>query len=257
MSDGLQGKRIVVTRSRAQAQSMADRLAARGAIPVVVPAIQFDPLPAPELDEALADLARYDWLVFTSGNAVKFFFARFDNYFDGRDGDPGLPRVAASGSATARKLSARGVAPDFIPDEFVGEALVAGLGDLRGQRVLLPRARIGRPEIVALLEAQGAQVDDIALYDTVTAEPADEALAALTAGVDAVTFTSPSSVRNFLKILDGAEVARALLATAVIACIGPITAEEAEQHGLTVAVTPAEYTIDGLIAALADYFEQT
>lgn len=251
----LQGRRVIVTRSREQAQSMAERLAALGAIPIVVPAIQFEPLSAPRLDDALANMAGYDWLIFTSGNAVSFFFERLDSL----DEPPPLPRVAASGSATARKLAAHGITPDFVPGEFVGEALAAGLGDLRGQRVLLPRARSGRPEIVKLLQAQGAQVDDIALYDTVTAEPAAAALAALSAGADAVTFTSPSSVRNFLKILANEEEnvgdVAGVLETAVIACIGPITAAEARQNGLNVAVVPATYTIDDLLQALSAHFD--
>jgi uroporphyrinogen III methyltransferase/synthase len=114
---------------------------------------------------------------------------------------------------------------------------------------------------VDLLRQQGAEVDDVALYDTVTAVPSPEALAELAQGFDAVTFTSPSSVRNFLKILDNSrpqgfqKPLGSLLGQAVIACIGPITAEEARQNNLSVTLTPPEYTIDGLIQDLITYFE--
>ena len=251
MPKPLAGKRVVVTRSPAQAASMCRQLAALGATPIAFPAIQFAPLPPAALDAALARLDQYDWLVLTSGNAVRFFFERAQP--EQVANQPRL-KVAASGSATAKKLNQLGLSTDFIPDEFVGEALVAGLGDLTGRRVLLPRARQGRPKIVALLQAQGGDVDDIPLYDTITAVPTEAALAELQQGFDVVTFTSPSSVRNFLKILDKAEMDKRVVATSVVACIGPITAEEAERFGLPVQVMPSAYTIDGLVTAVAEYF---
>lgn len=249
-SQPLGGRRIVVTRSQAQAEVLCRHLAALGAEPIAIPTIAFAPLPAEPLMEALRHIARYDWLIFTSANAVDFFFQAAGANL------PTLPRVAASGSATARKLQERGITPDFVPAEFVGEQLAAGLGDLRGQRALLPRARLGRPEIVTLLQAQGAIVDDIPLYDTVTAAPEAAALARLQAGVDAVTFTSPSSVRNFLKILDDARLdsVRRQLDQALIVCIGPITAAAARQCGFAVPAVPDEYTMDGLITALVALF---
>lgn len=250
MSKRLQGKRIVVTRSPEQSPAFCQRLAQLGAEPIAFPTIQFVRLPVEPLDAALQQMERYDWLVFTSGNAVQFFFERVNELGLA----PGLPRVAASGSATAAKLAALGVAVDFVPDDFVGEELVAGLGDLIGQRVLLPRARIGRPKIVEMLRQRGAMVDDVPLYDTATAEVAPEALAELQKGVDAITFTSPSSVRNFFQILEDAGAAGSIPDSAVIACIGPITAEAAREQGLNVAVVPDEYTIDGLIEALSKFF---
>ncbi|MCB8983743.1 MAG: hydroxymethylbilane synthase [Ardenticatenaceae bacterium] len=255
----LTGKRILVTRSPEQAQAFADKLAALGAEPVVFPVIQFEPLPAD-----LPDPADYDWLIFTSANAVDFFFERLET----RDWRlslvsslqspvSSLPKTAAVGSATAFKLATFGVAVDFMPDEFTGEQLAQGLGDLTGQRVLLPRAKIGRPEIVALLRERGAVVDDVALYDTVTAVPTPAALAELDKGVDAITFTSPSSVRNFLQIVESRPQGflKPLGSKAVVACIGPVTAAQARELGLTVHVTPEDYTIDALIEALMRYWE--
>jgi uroporphyrinogen-III synthase len=219
--------------------------------------IRFAALPPEPLDSALAQFEQYDWIVFTSVNAVGFFFQRVDEL----NLTLKMPRVATVGSATAVALQARGITIDFTPDEFVGEALAAGLGDLSGQHVLLPRAKKGRPQIVNLLRQQGATVDDIALYDTVTAVPTLEALTQLEQGFDIITFTSPSSVRNFLKIIDNcqpprrANQLRSFLESAIIACIGPVTADEARQYELTVTITPGEYTIDGLVQAVNDYFK--
>jgi uroporphyrinogen-III synthase len=264
----LAGKRIVVTRSPELAEMMGQKLAALGAIPICLPVINFVPLPTPELDRALIRLSRYDWLIFTSANAVRFFFDRLDavgslanNYQ--------LPftnsrlRTAAVGQATARLLAEKEIVVDFVPEEFTGQQLVLGLGSVAGQRILLPRARIGRPEIPNLLREQGAAVDEFALYDTVTADPDSHALAELEKGVDVITFTSPSSVRNFLKIVgrngnaDDADLGRfsRIFFGSLIACIGPSTAEETAEQGLTVDIVPEEYTIDGLIAAVAAYFE--
>lgn len=254
----LLGKRIIITRSEDQAQSFAQKLAQLGAEPIVFPVIRFVPLAAEALDTALAQLAQYDWVIFTSVNAVDFFFRRVDEL----KLTPSLPQVATVGSATAVALQSRHIPITYTPETFTGEALVTGLGDLTGQRILLPRARIGRPEIVDLLHRQGAAVDDIALYDTVTAVPTPAALDNLENGFDVVTFTSPSSVRNFLKIISESRPKGfqkpfgALLEQATIACIGPVTADEARRYGLPVTIMPAAYTIDGLIQAIVDYFEE-
>ncbi|MGH2537168.1 MAG: uroporphyrinogen-III synthase [Candidatus Promineifilaceae bacterium] len=252
----LQGKRIVITRSQEQAEALSDRLTQLGARPILCPTVQFVPLLAEPLEKALRQLGRYDWLIFTSGNAVDYFFQRLAAIHDlGANGPEVWPRVAASGPATAQKLREHQLEPAFIPDELIGERLAVGLGDLAGQRVLLPRAKIGRPELVDLLRQQGAIVDEIPLYDTIAAAPDPQALAELARGFDAVTFTSPSTVRNFLQILEEAEALRSRLDRAVIACLGPVTAGQATACGLTVHIIAAEYTADGLAQALADYFQ--
>ena len=256
-SQPLAHKRILVTRSPEQADALCARLDTLGAIPIRFPAIQFEPLPAPELDDALARLDTYDWLVFTSGNAVRFFLERVAGgklqvASDSSRITYHALHIAAVGSATQKLLAQNDIPVDFVPEEFTGEQLVLGLGDVREKRILLPRAKIGRPEIVALLRERGAVVDDIALYDTVTAVPTQSALDELDKGIDVITFTSPSSVRNFLKIVESRPVRLAKPDRSVqIAVIGPSTAAEAEKFGLTVDIMPNEYTIDGLINAIA------
>lgn len=237
--------RVVVTRRAEQAPVLGQKLSAAGMQPVYFPTIQLEALPAPELDRALRQLDRFDWLLFSSANAVHFFYRRLHelNLW------PLLPRTAVVGPATARKLRMHQTEPDFMPDTFTGEALAVGLGDLNDQRILLPRARIGSPQIVEELRRQGALVNDIALYDTVTAVPETAALAALSQGYEAITFTSPSSVRGFLELSGGKP-----LTPAVVACIGPVTAKAAAEYGLPATLVAAEYTLDGLVQVLSDYF---
>jgi uroporphyrinogen-III synthase len=237
--------RVVVTRRAEQAPLFCDKLRAAGFTPLCFPTIQLESLPALALDAALAKIETFDWLLFSSGNAVDFFFRRLFEL----NLEPRLPRTAVVGSATAHKLAEYHIHPDFMPCTFSGEALAAGLGDLTGQQILLPRARLGRPQIVAKLLRQGASVTEISLYDTVTAVPVPGALDQLAAGFDAITFTSPSSVRGFLQI-SGTRPGE----SAVVACVGPVTAQTAVENDLTVTLMPDEYTLDGLVQVLAQHF---
>ena len=244
--------RVVVTRTARQAEGFCEKLRSAGFAPVEFPTIQLVPLPSGPLDRALTLLADFDWLVFTSGNAVDFFFSRTDELNFRLNA---LPRVAAVGSATAARLADRGIPIDFMPEEFVGTELVLGLGDLVGKNVLLPRAKIGRPEITDLLKARGARLTEVPLYDTRTAAPPPEAFAALNEPFAAITFTSPSSVRNFFRLTAAHQAqltlpVESLLRQARICCIGPVTAQAAAEAGLTDVLIPAEYTIDGLIRLL-------
>ncbi len=245
----LAGRRILVTRSRAQAEALCRRLAERGAVPIVLPTIEIEPIADnPALDQALARLNRYGWVIFTSVNGVATVFDRLAGEpaaaFDGR-------RVAAIGPATAGALARRGVRAEFIPDEYVAEAIVDGINDVAGQWVLLPRADIAREALADELGRRGAVVHEIAVYRTVQ-PPLDPAgWAELRRGVDALTFTSASTVRNFAAMLNGDWPLRG---EAAVACIGPITAEAARGLGLRVDVQAETYTMDGLVAALEAYF---
>ena len=243
----LRGRRIVITRSAAQAGPFAERLAMLGAEPVFFPVIDFNPQGADEMMPFIRGMVGYSWIIFTSANAVRFFFDVYDNL----DDPPVLPSIAVVGQVTGDLLHERSLTPDFVPATFTGEALAKGLGDLSGQRILLPRALSGRPEIVRILREQGAEVDDVPLYETVTAVPTPEALAEIKRGVDTVTFTSPSSVRNFRKLLLEAGInADELLAITRTVCIGPSTAAQLEEFGRTADLVPVTYTIDGMIEAI-------
>lgn len=228
----LTGRRIVITRPEADAARLADRLRALGAVPIVAPAIRIEFTDPPELDGALADLGAYHWIIFTSRSGVEAVFRRTRSITG--------PKVAAIGPATADTLRSHGVEPHLVPVEYVAEAILEALGEVRDLRFLLPRADIAREALADGLERRGAVVHEIAAYRTreVTDRRAE------LGPVDAVTFTSSSTVRGFLA---GGPVP----AGAKVVCIGPITAQTAREHGLDVAAVADRYTEDGLIAALA------
>jgi len=231
----LAGRRIVITRPEADATRLADRLRALGAVPIVAPAIRIQFTDPPELDTALANLAGYHWIIFTSRSGVEAVFRRTRSIAG--------PKVAAIGPATATTLRARGVEPDLVPAEYLAEAILEALGEVRGLRFLLPRADIAREALVDGLEHRGAVVHEIAAYRTTELSVRRADLGP----VDAVTFSSSSTVRGFLAggpVPDGAKVV----------CIGPITAQTAREHGLDVAAVAEHYTEDGLIAALGAAF---
>ncbi|HZD10097.1 MAG TPA: hydroxymethylbilane synthase [Candidatus Binatia bacterium] len=249
----LSGLRIVVTRPRRQASAFASRLRELGALPILFPTIRIAPFEdTRELDSAIQRLQEFDWVVFTSVNGVAVFWQRVQalnlnvTHFGG-------VRVATIGPATADALLEVGVKPDFIPDEFVAEQIVAGLGDVSGQKILLPRAAEARAVLAEQLRAGGAQVEEIASYRTTLAKPDPRAVGQLK-DANAITFTSSSTVRNFVTLLGGAREAKKLASGAAIACIGPITASTAHDFGLEPNVVAEEYTIEGLTAALLDYF---
>lgn len=240
-------KRILVTRPRAQADSLVEGLRAAGFEPIYFPVIEIRSIEDnSELDQALEQINKYDWVVFTSVNGVKAVFDRSENSLS-------LPRVAAIGPKTAEALKARGVIPDFIPEEYVAEAILPGLGDLRGRQVLLPRAEIARKALPEAIIRAGGTAHEIAVYKTLALQPDAEDLAALKAGVDVITLTSPSTVQNFVAIAkqNGFNPLN-LPNNPLFACIGPITELTAREEGLSNLVVAKEYTTDGLIQVLSD-----
>ncbi len=237
--------RILVTRPRRQADGLLDGLKVAGFEPVCFPVIEIQPMEDNSaLDAALNDLARYDWIVFTSVNGVEVVFSRLSYGSE-------LPRVAAIGPKTAEALRQRGIAPAFIPEEYVAEAIMPGLGDVRGKRVLLPRAEIARKALPEAIRAAGGTADEVAVYKTLPAEPDPVGLAALKDGVDWVTFTSPSTVENFMVLVRGEGLdPLALPGNPRVVCIGPITERAARAAGFDVALVAEDYTTEGLIEAL-------
>jgi uroporphyrinogen III methyltransferase / synthase len=247
----LSGRRILVTRPRAQADGLLAALAALGAHAIALPTIEITPVSDPtRLDQAIARLETYDWVIFTSVNGVTAFMQRMQATGVGADR---LSRIAmaAIGPATAQALHQYGLVPQFVPSEYVAEALAAGIGDLDSRHVLLPRAEIARETLAVELRRRGAVVDEIAVYHTLPAAPDAQALAELRQGVDAILFTSSSTVRNLMSLVGHARSTE----RAVIACIGPITAQTARELGLPVDVVASEYTTGGLVRALTSYFE--
>lgn len=256
----LLGRRVVVTRPREQAPELARLLEARGAEVLVAPTIVLEPPadPAP-LERAVAAAHGYDWIVFTSANGVRAFFARFAA--QQRDVRCLAPAAfAAIGPETAAALERLLLRPAVVAAEFRAEGLLAALAghDLAGRRVLLPRAAGARAVLPETLAARGARVDEVVAYRAVPPPP--EALAELRRAladdtVDAITFTASSTVRHFARAFGSEELAAlAGRARPVIACIGPVTADAAREVGLRVDVCPRAYTAPALADALAEHF---
>jgi len=250
------GRRVLVTRTRQQAGILSAALAEAGAKVIECPAIRLvEPPSWDPVDAALARLETYDWLVLTSVNGVDRFFARLD--VSGRDVRAlHRMRIAAIGPETARALARRHLRADVVPAEFRAEGLLASLDgdDVRGRRFLLPRAAGARAILPDTLRAAGGEVDEVITYATSMPEDSVALLrdALETGPPDVLTFTSSSTVTSFLALLDRAapQDGRARIAEARVACIGPITAATAKDHGLRVDVVPETYTIPALAAAL-------
>jgi len=238
----LAGRRIVVTRPEAQARPLADVLERLGARAAVVPLVEIAPPADPgPLDAALASLPSYDWVVFTSANAVAALRDRAQA--------AGLVRVAVVGPATAAAARAAGLEPSFLPERFAAEEIAAGLEPLHGLRVLLPQADLADPGLATELRARRAHVDAVVAYRTVELARSPAELAELRAA-DAVVLASSSAARSL--------AAQGGPGDALVACIGPRTAEEAREVGFSVGLVADESTADGLVRALVAHFgEQT
>lgn len=253
----LEGRTIVVTRAAAQAQRFVQLLESAGARVVTAPAIVITPPDSWEpLDAALDALDSFTWVIFTSVNGVAMVDRRLSARGRTWSAVAGR-RVAAIGPATADALAEHGVRPDLVPREYRAEGLVECLRGVvtLADRVLLPRAAQTRDVLVTELRRLGAHVSEVPAYATRRADAGTarlrEALAA--GGVDAVTFTSSSTVRNFAELFTEDE-RRTWLSRVTVASIGPITASTAAEYGLATDVMPGEYTIPALARALADHF---
>ncbi len=253
MSGALSGKRIVITRPEAQAQSFIRLLQEAGAIPIIFPTIEITPLTdTTVLDAVLNRLSTYDWVIFTSVNGVRITCERLQTLQ--------LPlsilnqrQIAVIGPATAATLRGYGLIPALQPGEYIAEAILESLaerGSISGQHFLLLRADIARAALRDGLIEWGAQVDEVAVYHTIRGAPQAHAYAELRAGVDVITFTSSSTVQFFCELLG--DDALSIAGRALIACIGPITAQTAREKGLRVDLIANEYTITGLLNALLE-----
>jgi uroporphyrinogen III methyltransferase/synthase len=242
----LHGRRVVVTRARAQASGLAATLRDLGADVVELPAIRIEPrLDAPEVRATAAAIEEYALICLTSPNGVRLLFAALGEA--GKDARSlAGATVAAIGPGTARALAKCGISADIVPDKFVAEALVEALAavEIEGKRVLVPRAADARDVLPEHFQQRGAEVDVVALYETVREEPSEAAIEAAQ-GADYVTFTSSSTVTNLTDALG-----ERFPGEARIVSIGPVTSEAALEAGLRVDVEAERHDIDGLLAAL-------
>ena len=256
------GLRIVVTRPRAQAADLVSRLETLGADPIEAPTIQIvAPKNTAPLDRACAQIATFDWVVFTSANAVSHFVRRLlAGQGDIRDLQ-GV-KLCAVGPATAEALSRYGIKIDLVPEEYRAGGVVRALSqnrDLSGTRILLPRGDLARDLLPTKLRKAGAAVTGVTAYRTA---PVDLEAAAvpdvyrllLERRIDIVTFTSGSSVTSLARAL-GADQAVDLLSRVDVACIGPVTAEVATRLGLSTTIMPTDYTVPAMVQAIVEHVD--
>jgi uroporphyrinogen III methyltransferase/synthase len=251
------GKRVLVTRSREQASALSEAIEALGGESLefptirVVPPDDFSPM-----DHAIEEIESFDWIIFTSVNGVQSFFRRLR----GHQKDIRRlhsARLCAIGPKTKEMLESYGLLVDYVPGEYRAEQIVEGLKDRMkaGERVLLPRADIARKVLPDALQQMGAMVTEVPAYKTIMAEgdvaPVQDMLQ--NGEIQVITFTSSSTVQNFVKMLAALDL-NALLQGATVACIGPVTADTARELGVKVNIIAKEYTINGLVQAILEHF---
>jgi uroporphyrinogen III methyltransferase/synthase len=256
----LRGRRVVVTRPRGQSEEITSLLENLGAIVIHCPMIEIrEPDSWDDLDRSIAHLEGYDCIVFTSANGAHFFFRRLTE--KRTDALSALERICicSIGPVTARAVEAAGARVDLVAGESKAEgalaAIIERLGgeqQVRGLRFLIPRAKVARELLPAKLAELGATVDVVEAYRTVKPNPDGFTIGDLfkQGAIDAITFTSPSTVANFAD-LTGGEPLSGLLAGVTIACIGPVTAARAREYGLTDVLQPETYTAASLVESLA------
>lgn len=250
------GKRILVTRAREQASELTEKLTARGAGVLEVPMLRIKPVKnSTQIKHQLKKMPSYEWLIFTSVNGVHIFMQHvFKNGYDARI--LGSTKIACIGDKTADALKPYGLHADKIPKEFVAEKLAARFTkkEIENKNILLARAREARDVLPRTLKKRGADVTVLPLYDTVIEKPAQQDIKSILEEkpVDAITFASSSTVKNFVSVFkkDAFRISK----NACVACIGPVTAQTCREAGIPVSLVAKKHTMDGLVAAIENYF---
>ena len=261
MSLPLQHRTILITRARGQAPEFQRLLEGAGAQVLHLPTIEIRPRPDAELDRAVEGLKNCDWLMFTSANAVEIFMDRAQalGRLSAPKGDSPLPKICTIGPATADKVKSYGYTADLVPELYQAEGALKDFldfngGRVEGLRILLPRASRGRELLPQTLREQGAEVNLIAVYDTVVPEESRAKLAHLLKSQppDLITFTSSSTVSNFATLAEKVEDVQQFRC----AVIGPITAATARRQGLKIVVQAEKSSVPDLVSAIEQYFQQ-
>ncbi len=243
----LDGRTVLVAASEERTEKIVNALRAEGATPIPFPTVRIvPPKDLAALDRALRAWHRYDWIVFTSTHGVESVVERARTL--GLALRPVSGRIAAVGPATKAAVEAAGLPVHVVPEEFLTEAIPEALGDVSGQRILLPRSRIARKSLAKDLRARGAIVTEVDAYDAVLGSPDLEAVRRASR-IDFVLFTSASAAQNVVALLPGGLLER-LRSRAEAACIGPVAADAARNLGFRVTVVAEEHTVPGLLESL-------
>ncbi|UYZ20949.1 uroporphyrinogen-III synthase [Mesobacillus jeotgali] len=247
----LQNKTVMIPRGKAHAKSFSELVARNGGIPVEIPLIAFQPVAASEkLLKTLANLHTYDWIIFTSNVTVETFYSFL------KKGQALLPKIAVIGEKTKEVLEDMGETVDFVPDEYVAEGFVDEFLPHvnQGERILIPKGNLARDYISAALKEKGAIVDEIIIYETFMPDESRGKLVKMLSeeSLDILTFTSPSTIDHFMKIVEENQL-RDKLEHCIVACIGPVSKRKAEQRGLKVHAMPEKYTVEEMLKSVANF----
>jgi uroporphyrinogen-III synthase len=247
----LQNKTVMIPRGKAHSKSFAELVARNGGIPVEIPLIAFQPVAASQnLLNTLTNIHTYDWIIFTSNVTVETFysFMEKDNRLQ--------PKIAVIGEKTKETLEDFGERVDFVPEEYVAEGFIEGfLPHVHlGEKILIPKGNLARDYISAALKKKGALVDEIIIYETFLPEESRGKLVKMLTdrSLDILTFTSPSTIDHFMKIVEEYNL-RDELEHCIVACIGPVSKRKAEQWGLKVHAMPEKYTVEEMLKSIAKY----
>jgi uroporphyrinogen III methyltransferase / synthase len=251
----LHGMRVLITRARHQVDPFRRELVDLGASVVEIPTLQVQPMPIDDrVRKAIAHLERTALVIFASANAVEIFFQMLLTSGGDARAFHGS-KMCAIGHETAESLEGHGLRPELITSEYTAEGLAKALEgwEMQGMRVLVPRAEVARDALPSLLANRGAEVEILPVYQAMCPPEAGDALLRLfnNEGVDVITFTSSSTVYNFVRAFPEDRLP-AVLGDAEIACMGPVTADTARKLGLTVSIIAREYTTHGLVQAIAE-----
>ena len=251
----LVSKRILITRAQEQAGEFSALLENYGAQVIAFPTIEIGrPGDWQPLDKTIEKLDSYDWVIFTSVNGVRAFTQRLKHKGRGVEALVGK-KICAIGPRTQKELEKMGLTVSFRPSEYRAEGVIDGLKarGIKGQKILLPRAKGARKILPDALREAGAIVDEVEVYQAVKPIKDKNSLETiLKKGIDVVAFTSSSTVRNFMELLSD----KSALNGVKVAVIGPITAETVKNYGLEPHITPREYTIPALVEAIVEYFQR-
>ncbi|MCH1626598.1 uroporphyrinogen-III synthase [Fredinandcohnia quinoae] len=255
----LLGKKILVTRGKKQATEFSSKIKYFGGIPIEVPLLTFqESKNAQKIKKEIEQIHAYDWLIFTSKNGVEFFFDFYEQY-KSHSTDTLLPKIAVVGTQTEKTLVEKGYKPDLIPDEFVAEGLFESLKPYlkKESRIILARGNLSRPFLVDELSKLGHFVTDLIVYETVENQQEKDHLSTLLQkkDIDIITFTSPSTVTFFCRLLEDTDWGE-WVKDCIFAAIGPITLRAAELANIHIQISPKKYTIDDLLDEIIHFLSE-
>jgi uroporphyrinogen-III synthase len=251
----LQNRTILITRAEEQGHSFAEQVVKLGGTPIVIPLIAFQPAHLSILEQKLlVNLHQFHWIIFTSVKGVEYFFKLYETL---NDGHPSIQsKFAVVGKKTKEALVKKGYSASVIPSEYVAEGLLRDFQNInvKNEKMLYIKGNLSRNVIPDKLKEQGANVSELIVYETICPPRRQELTEVLEKDLDVITFTSPSTIKHFVDLLEGAAW-QSWIQGIVVCCIGPITEKSAREYGMVPEIIPSTYTMEYLLQELVNYFQ--